>query len=445
MEQTVEEAERVKSGDGQTVVDERTAAPPPAARQRALTADFVRVVLFAGVVVAHSVSMINTDQDVLRSAQLVGTLLHLTRYGFVAVTLFVLVLSMRGRTMSPVQFWRRRFGLIVAPYLVWTIIYTATDHLVIAGNPFPSPGRYLQDLGFAIIAGTGKYQLYFLLISMQIYLFFPAISWLIDRTINRPWSVLSAAVAIQILVFATYQWLPRPRGYAWDQVYEHAWKALPMYTLFVAIGALMAVHLDSVQAWLRAHLVPVVISCLIGTSASVAVYLWMTAPGDVPWQATTPWNPPLLLWLVSGVVLLWLVAMVWDGLRTTGHKVGARAVSYATIRAFGVFAVHPLILDLLARAGFFGELHAWFPGSAATRTTILVIIVLALSLIVVDLLLRTPAAKWLVARDRVPLSRNPIVKSLLDKTVQWKNSMGKNSMGKNSMGKNAVENKDAAA
>ena len=415
LEQTVEETERVRTGDGQTVVDERTTAPPRQARQRALTADFVRVVLFAGVVVAHSVAKINTDQDVLRSSQLVGTLLHVTRYGFVAVTLFVLVLSMRGRTMSPVQFWRRRFGLIVAPYLVWTVIYTAVDHLVIAGNPFPSPGRYMQDLGFAIISGTGKYQLYFLLISMQIYLFFPVISWVIDRTMNRPWSVLSVAAAIQLLVFVTYQWLPRPSGYAWDQVYEHAWKALPMYTLFVAIGALTAVHLDRIQAWLRAHFVPVVIACLIGTSASVAVYLWMTAPGDVPWQATTPWNPSLLLWLVSGVVLLWLVAMAWDGLRISGHKVGARAVTYATIRAFGVFAVHPLILDILERVGFYRELHAWFPSSAATRTTILVIVVLAASLIVVDLLLRTPAAKWLVARDRIPLSRNPMVKTLLEK------------------------------
>ncbi|WOC13273.1 acyltransferase [Gordonia sp. MP11Mi] len=417
MERTVEETERVRTGEGQTVVGdpppapsgagrlEKPAKPAPRTGGRALTADFVRVVLFAGVVVAHSVSGINTDPDVLRSAQLVGTLLHVTRYGFVAVTLFVLVLSMRGRTMRPVQFWRRRFGLVVAPYLVWTVAYTVSDHLLITGDQFPGVGQFFQDLGWAVLAGTGKYQLYFLLISMQIYLFFPMISWILERTIRHPWLVLASATAIQILMFATYQWLPRPGGSAWDQVYEHAWKTLPMYTLFVAIGGLTALHLDQVQSWLRAHVVPVVSACVLGAGASIAVYFWMTEPGDVPWQATTPWNPPLLLWLVSGVVLLWLAAMGWDALRVSGRKVGARAVSYATIRAFGVFAVHPLILDILNRVGFTPELYEWFPRSAATRSTVLVVVVLALSLVLVDLLLRTPAAKWLVARDRIPLRR----------------------------------------
>ncbi|MFC3241639.1 acyltransferase [Gordonia humi] len=322
------------------------------------------MVLFTGVVVAHSINLLETGPDVYRSVQLVGTLLHVTRYGFVAVTLFVLVLSMRGKTMNPVQFWRRRFGLIVGPYLVWTVIYTVTDHLVIAGERFPSPGEFFRELGMSTIAGTGKYQLYFLLISMQIYLLFPVISWIIDRTAHHPWLVLTVAAAVQILVFVTYQWLPRPHGQVWNQVYEHAWKALPMYTLFVAIGALTAVHLDRVQAWLRAHLVPVLIACAAGTAISVSVYLAMTGPGDVPWQATTPWDPPLLLWLVSGVVMLWLLAMGWDALRRSGRRVGAAAVSYATIRAFGVFAVHPLVLDVLIRVGFFDALHSWFPQSA---------------------------------------------------------------------------------
>ena len=45
---------------------------------RALTADAVRVVLFTMVVVTHSVNAIAT-LDVTRQANLVGTLLHLTR------------------------------------------------------------------------------------------------------------------------------------------------------------------------------------------------------------------------------------------------------------------------------------------------------------------------------------------------------------------------------
>ncbi|MFI8771284.1 acyltransferase [Gordonia sp. NPDC062954] len=380
-------------------------APPSAKAARAHTADLVRVLLFTGVVIAHSINGINTTPDVIRSSNLVGTLLHLTRYGFVAVTLFVLVLSTRDRPMAPRTFWRRRFGLVVWPYLLWTIIYAITDHLVIAGNPFGSPGQFFGDLAVNMVDGQGKYQLYFLLISMQIYLAFPAIAWLLRRTENRHWAVLGAAGAIQMSMFVVYQYLPRPTGDAWTVVYENLWKTLPMYALFVAIGALAAYHHEAVERWLRDHVVWVIAAGLIGTAFSVSAYLLATAPGDVPLQANTPWNPATLPWLIGGLALLWLAAMGWDDLRAAGRSVGARAVSIATIRAFGVFAVHPLILDVLARIGFMSALFDWFPNSAALRSIALVVVTLALSLVVVDLLLRTPLSRWLVARPRIPLRR----------------------------------------
>nr|WP_232016841.1 acyltransferase [Gordonia insulae] len=374
-------------------------------RGRAHTADFLRVMLFTGVVVAHGVNAINTSPDVIRSANLVGTLLHLTRYGFVAVTLFVLVLSTRGKSMSPVAFWRRRFGLVVAPYLVWTLIYTITDHVVIEGNPFPTPAKLVGDLGNAIITGEGKYQLYFLLISMQIYLFFPALSWILDRTAHRPWRVLGAGAAIQLGMFVLYQYAPRPAGHAWTVVFDNLWKTLPMYALFVAVGALAAVHHEAVDRALRTHTLPIIAACAIGAAFSVGAYLVTTSPGNVPLQSNTPWNPLLLPWLAGGLVLLWMLAMAWNDRRATARRAGSRAVSYATLRAFGVFAIHPLILDILGRLGFLGLLFDWFPHSSAIRTAFLVLVTLALSLVLVDVALRTPLSRWLVARPRISIRR----------------------------------------
>ncbi|WP_343930443.1 acyltransferase [Tsukamurella strandjordii] len=373
--------------------------------RRALTADLVRVLLFTGVVVAHCVNYINFTPDVVRPAGLIATLLHLTRYGFVAVTLFVLVLSMRGRDMSPTQFWRRRFGLVVAPYLVWTVVYSITDHLLIEDNPFPSPGRFFGDLARTTLTGDAKYQLYFLLISMQIYLVFPWLSRFMKRTSGHPWLVLSAAAVIQVAVFAFYQYFPEPEGRAWETLFNHMWKLLPMYALFIAIGMLAAQHYDAVSAWLRARAVPVVIACGLAAAFSIVAYLRATEPGDVPEDAATAWNPTLLPWLVGGLVLLWLAAMKWDDLRTAGLPVGERAVTYATIRAFGAFAVHPLVLDLLGYLGFYPLLYEWFPASATLRTLTLVVVVLAISLLFIDTVLRTPLSRWVVARDRIPLRR----------------------------------------
>jgi len=73
------------------------------------------------------------------------------------------------------------------------------------------------------------------------------------------------------------------------------------------------------------------------------------------------------------------------------------------MRAFGVFAVHPLILDILGRTGFLRGLFEWFPGSPVTRAIVLIVTVLTLSLLLVDVLLRTPVSRHLVARPRIPL------------------------------------------
>lgn len=388
---------------------------------RALTADAVRVVLFTMVVVTHSVNAIAT-LDVTRQANLVGTLLHLTRYGFVAVTLYVLVLSMRGKKMSPLTFWRRRFGLVVAPYLLWTLIYSITDHIIIRDNPFPPAGEFFSTLGLHAVVGEGKYQLYFLLISMQIYLAFPALAWVYRKVGSHPWWILGVAAAIQGITFVIYQYLPRPGGETWTFIYDHGWKLLPMYALFIAIGMLAGYHREEVDQWMRDHAVGVMVAAGLCFSFSVAVYLLSTTPGVFPAHANTPWNPASLPWYIGGFALIWLIALMWNDRVSAGRSARSAAfVSFATLRAFGVFVVHPLILDILARIGFFDFLFAdGFPHSLASRAVLLVVLVLAMSLVAVEIMLRLPFSKWLVARPRIPLRFDALTRRL--PTPPWRRS-----------------------
>ena len=122
-------------------------------------------------------------------------------------------------------------------------------------------------------------------------------------------------------------------------------------------------------------------------------------------------------------VLLWLIGLVWDDRRAAGRPAAGKLVSQATLRAFGVFAVHPLILDVLGRVGFLSGLFDWFPHSAILRSIILVVLVLTASLALVDVLLRLPFSKWLTARPRIPLlpKRN---KKKQDRAVEVGESAG---------------------
>lgn len=382
---------------------------------REYTADLVRVILFAGVVIAHSINYLGIyNDDVERSIHLAGTLGHMTRYGFVAVTLFVLVMSMRGRTMTPMQFWRRRFGLVVVPYLAWSLIYSVTNYFFVNDNGWSDIGGFFAGLPRNMLLGDAKYQMYFLLISMQIYLFFPLIQWVLDRVAHRPWTVITVAGTLQLGIFFAYQAFFTRIDDVDSLTFAglQLWKTLPMYILFVAIGALGAYHYEAIKQWIRQpgaalgnHKLMIILGAVAAGAFTTGTYLWQTEPGHVTPGANTAWNPTTLPWYIGGFALLWLVSMMWDDRRASGKPAAAGLVSYATLRAFGVFAVHPLILDILYKYDFVRMLNDWFGFSLVLQGAVLVIVCMGLSLLLVDVLLRTPISKQLMARPQIPISR----------------------------------------
>ena len=55
------------------------------------------------------------------------TLLHVTREVFVLLSAFVLTYSYRERGLERRRFWRRRYPLVVIPYIAWTAVYAVAD------------------------------------------------------------------------------------------------------------------------------------------------------------------------------------------------------------------------------------------------------------------------------------------------------------------------------
>ncbi|MBO0730887.1 MAG: acyltransferase family protein, partial [Acidimicrobiaceae bacterium] len=79
--------------------------------------DVVRLVTFVTVIAVHSTSVLLPDTTVGAGAGVL--LLHTSREIFVLLSAFVLCYSSRGRVTDRRRFWRRRFPLVLAPYVVW--------------------------------------------------------------------------------------------------------------------------------------------------------------------------------------------------------------------------------------------------------------------------------------------------------------------------------------
>ena len=308
----------------------------PTRRRHVYEADVVRVLTFACVIAVHTVHYTNPAQSV--GANGVEMLLHFTREAFFALTGFVLIHQNLGRSLAVRPFWRKRFVAIGVPYLTWSVIYEfIKQHESVLGT--------LRHLPSDIALGTAWYHLYFLLVSMQIYLVFPVIMWLIKRTAGHHAALLIISAMVQLAVTSWLMYDAPKTGWL-EHVTYNADALLPSYQFYVLLGAVAAFHLQQTTDFIRAHRVKIVIAAIAIAIATEIFYLIVVNRGRSSSVAATVLQPAMLPWSVAAVALLLAVGSIWTESRTAGSR-SDRALSIASDRSFGVFLVHPLVLWLV--------------------------------------------------------------------------------------------------
>ncbi|MFD9893065.1 acyltransferase [Amycolatopsis sp. NPDC059027] len=352
--------------------------------------DLFRLITFACVILIHVVAATNYPQDVPANA--VESLLHFTREAFFALTGFVLVYQYRDRPLRATGFWRRRFPLVAVPYVVWSVFFWGYS-LVTTGEPAGSLSTKLAALGRELIEGSAWYHLYFLLVTMQVYLLFPLLLKMLRATRGRHRYVLLVSGALQVCVvlFMTYP----PEGVTYDTI-SHLFATILPYQFFTVLGAVVAMHFEAVHAWVsghRAFLATALIAIGIGTELA---YFQNVHSGTWPQLASEVYQPYLLLWFVTVIAALYAVCSWWSARRTAESR-AARFIAWASNRSFSIFLVHPLALALLGPA--IGPVADW--SGAPWTTVVIYLATLALTLVFVEILRRLPVSKALTGRPRV--------------------------------------------
>jgi peptidoglycan/LPS O-acetylase OafA/YrhL len=350
--------------------------------------DVVRLLTFASVIAVHVVS--NTTDESGVAARGVLVLLHFTRETFFVITGFVLFHSSYprdGRTLDLPRFWRRRFLLIGVPYLAWSAIYW-----------WFHGARGAGDLAVTLLTGSAEYHLYFLLVSMQVYLAFGLLVWLVRATRGHHGALLAAVTAYQVALFwLLHDVLPRWGGAPAWLAAAPVWaqKLLPSYLVYVVAGALAAVHLARVQGWVAAHGRLVAVGVVVAAVFTEGAYLLQLATGSPVYRAADVLQPDMIVWtaaLTAGLLAL--------GLRFAANRrpgLAASAVAEGARISFGVFLVHPLVITAVLASPLAGPLRR----SGQPWTSVLVwLLVVLVSVPVVELVARTPLSLPLTGRRR---------------------------------------------
>jgi poly(3-hydroxybutyrate) depolymerase/peptidoglycan/LPS O-acetylase OafA/YrhL len=356
--------------------------------------DLMRVLTIAGVIAVHVVTGTNPPTSVPAGAATI--LLHVNREVFVLITALVLTYAYAARERwSLGGFWARRYWLVGTPYVAWTVVYFLAD------GPPSGPVGALRQLAVDLATGSARYHLYFLLVTMQLYLVFPLLLALVRATRRHHLLLLVASAAVQLAFTAAVHERLRPGGPLGWWI-DHPDALLPSYQLYVLAGAILAVRLGELTDWARRHGRLVVAIVLAGVAAGLASYVYDVSFRLLPpLAASEVFQPAVTVESIAVVLGLFGLGVWWaDRLRPAPL---ARAIRAASDASFGIYLAHPLVLQgLLAIAGITGLLPAILalPGRDTLAIGLLgaLPLVLALTWAAVGIARRSPLSLPLAGR-----------------------------------------------
>jgi peptidoglycan/LPS O-acetylase OafA/YrhL len=318
-----------------------TATQPPKRGARLYEIDVVRILTFACVIGVHTTSHTAASDSVGLYGLL--ALLHFTREVFFALTAFVLANSYYSKGGAFLRTVPRRLLLVGVPYVTWSLIYFVSDNL---RSPHYTLGEATVSFLQHLVEGTAWYHLYFLLVTMQVYVLFPIFLWVVEKAKRHHVWLLVVAGAYQLWMTWIIRYSPHTLGW----VSEHPKSLFTSYLFFVFLGVVCAYHATEFLAWVRRHrrLIAVITAA---TGVSMLIFFGVSiATGMAFYRAGTPLQPVEMVWAVA-VGMGFLAFGTWWADRRRPDSRMARAVTVVSDRSFGIFLAHPIILWLMLWVG----------------------------------------------------------------------------------------------
>jgi peptidoglycan/LPS O-acetylase OafA/YrhL len=344
---------------------EATPAPagpdPRSGRPHLAALDVVRLVTVATVIAVHLLSQLIPADG---AAGAVLSLLHSSREVFLLLSALVLTYSGAGRPVSPSSFWRRRAPLVLAPYALWTVIYFVAD------GPSRSPAAAAGRLAVDLLSGGARYHLYFVLLTLQLYLVFPWVRPWVARRAARPARLVAASAALQLAFTSVAHYrLAVPPPLSWLTTHPGTW--LPSYQLYVVLGVVVGLRSADAARWCADHLRLLSVAAAAAATVTLLSFaLSVTVARTGTLRASEVFQPAVVLESVA-------FAAVELGVGVRLCRRSSRRVLAGLARgsdlSFAVYLAHPLLIQALLA---WTPVRAWLaalPAGVAVAAVVLVV------------------------------------------------------------------------
>jgi len=361
--------------------------------------DLMRPVTALTVVAVHVLSgtvMLNHTQAGLQVQNGIFISVHLTREVFMFITALALTYVYFGRPFKASRFWAKRSIGVLVPYCIWSIAYTWVN------TSQHSPGAFAKLTLFNILTGNASYQLYYILLTLQLYLVLPLFLLFLKHIKQHPWRALSISFALQVLLmYADYRYLQQgtlASSGVWQVVEAYQDRFLLTYQFYFILGGLAALSLQQERAFVLRYGKWIVSGFVLALAALwVHFLLQVDVYHESLYYATSVLQPMMTFYSPAIIMLLCWLACRWAS-RTDqqGHPKGYRFWHILSDASFGIYLVHVFILTALLQWVVPLMPEAW---PVALRVFLTWFLTAGGAAAITILLMKTPVLSYLVGRS----------------------------------------------
>ena len=312
--------------------------------------DPLRAVTAVTVIAVHVLSgtmMLNHTQTGMQVQNGLITSVHFTRDVFMFITALALTYVYYGRPFSGKLFWAKRSIGVLLPYGIWSIAYTWVN------TSQHSPAAFAKLALFNILTGNASYQLYYILLTIQLYLVLPLFLLFLKHIQKHSWRALGISFALQVLLmYFDYRYIQQgslASSGVWQIVAAYQDRFLLTYQFYFILGGLAALHLKQVRAFVLGHGKWILSGFVLALAALwVHFLLQVDVYHELYGYATSVLQPIMVFYSPTVIVLLCWLACCWAN---TGigraHPKGYRFWHILSDASFGIYLVHVFILTAL--------------------------------------------------------------------------------------------------
>lgn len=328
-----------------------TAAKPAKKHRYLYEIDLMRLIFIAGVLLNHTTTAFQHQlSSGFASTALLAThlMIHFTRMGFMFMTGLVLTTVYDSRKRNWPLFFKKRFTTVGIPYVLWnTLLMIGSILLGIGGFTI---ANFWPDYLSAILHGD-QFYLYYVLVTLQLYLLFPAMLWLFKKTEGHHGALALASFGLQLLIVAGIKYgLPHIDTSGWLWWFRAYGVNVFTYQFFFISGGLFSLHAKAVKTWLLNHQPLIGISTLLLSLGTIGLYVFnQQILGMAHSAAVSPHQPYMLVYDVVMIVFVALLGQKyasWHAKHPTHWF--ARLVGNGAQVSFGVYLCQTIALSLLS-------------------------------------------------------------------------------------------------